>query len=206
MNLLKTLLKNKLVIIAVLVGCVFSLIFILYFNYKNGTRDELVALIANASTIEDLKKANVPLPVRLKIPKININATIEYVGIMADGSVGVPKGPSSAAWFDLGPRPGEPGSSVIDGHSGWKNGIPAVFDNLYRLQKGDKIYVEDEKGVTATFIVRELRTYKPTENVPDVFYSSDDKAHLNLITCTGFWNKILKSHSDRLVVFTDKEI
>ncbi len=146
------------------------------------------------------------LPIRLKIPKINVNAAVEYVGLTSDGAMDVPKSPADAAWFSLGPRPGENGSAVIAGHYGWKNGIPAVFDNLHKLQKGNKLYVEDEKGATITFVVREVRTYDQNEDASGVFSSSDGESHLNLITCEGVWNKTQKSYSNRLVVFTDKEM
>ncbi len=146
-----------------------------------------------------------PLPVRLKIPAIKVDAAIESVGLTKDGAVDAPSGPKNAGWFSLGAHPGEIGSAIIDGHSGWKKG-PAVFDTLYKLKKGDKIYVEDETGGTIIFIVREIRKYNPKADAVEVFSSDDGQAHLNLITCTGFWNKIAKSHSQRLVVFTDKEI
>ncbi len=144
------------------------------------------------------------LPIRIKIPKIGVDAALEYVGVTAQGAMAVPKGPDNAAWFDLGPRPGDNGSAVIAGHEGWKNNIQAVFDNLHTLQKGDQIYVTDEKGAVATFVVREVRTYDQNANAGGVFNSTDGKAHLNLITCEGVWNKIQKSYSDRLVVFTDE--
>jgi LPXTG-site transpeptidase (sortase) family protein len=95
------------------------------------------------------------------------------------------------------------GSSVIDGHSGYKNNRPAVFDNLYKLQKGDKIYVEDEKGITHAFVVREFHTYGLNDDVSSVFNSNDGVAHLNLITCSGVWNDKEKTHATRLIVFTD---
>ena len=145
------------------------------------------------------------LPIRLKIPSINIDAPIEQVDLAPDGSMDVPKAPPNAAWFNLGPRPGENGSAVIDGHFGWKNNIPAVFDHLNKLQKGDKIYIVDDKGVTITFVVRETRIFVEKDNTSTVFSSSDGKAHLNLITCEGIWNKVTKSYSGRLVVFADKE-
>ena len=144
------------------------------------------------------------LPIRLKIPRINVDAAVVYVGVTSQGAMDVPKGPTDVAWFDLGPRPGEIGSAVIAGHEGWKDGIPAVFDNLYALQKGDKISVIDEKGATTMFVVRELRTYGEHQDASDVFDSSDGKAHLNLITCEGIWNQLTKSYSNRIVVFTDK--
>ena len=106
---------------------------------------------------------------------------------------------------NLGTYPGDIGSSVIDGHSGWKDGVPAVFDNLYELQKGDEIYIESTKGIVDTFVVQKTEEYNYDANVSDIFISKDKKAHLNLITCSGTWNSNLKSHSKRLVVFADKK-
>jgi LPXTG-site transpeptidase (sortase) family protein len=150
-------------------------------------------------------QTNVGLPVRLKIPKINVDASFEYLGLTSDGAMDVPKGPDNVAWFNLGPRPGEVGSSVIAGHYGWKNNIPAVFDYLNTLQKGDKIYVIDDKGASTTFVVTEIGIYDQNGDAANVFGSNDGKAHLNLITCEGVWNVALKNRPSRLVVFTDKE-
>lgn len=144
------------------------------------------------------------LPIRLIIPKISVDAAIEQVGVAPDGSMDVPKGPQNVAWFRLGPRPGENGSAVIAGHYGWKDGIPAVFDTLSTLQKGDTLSVEDDTGVVTTFVVRESRLLGEHEDASEVFGSSDGKAHLNLITCEGVWNAATKSYSKRLVVFADK--
>jgi LPXTG-site transpeptidase (sortase) family protein len=150
---------------------------------------------------------NPGIPVRLKIPKINVDANIESVGLTSKGAVGVPKGLYSVAWFNRGPRPGDIGNAVITGHYGiWKNGTATVFNNLSKLKKGDKLYVKDEKGVSTTFVVREIRTYDPKAVAFDVFTSNDEKSHLNIITCGGAWNKATKSYPKRLVVFTDREV
>ncbi len=143
---------------------------------------------------------------RLKIPKINVNTTVESVGLTSQGAIDTPEGPIDAAWYNLGPRPGENGTAVIDGHFGWKDGIPAVFDNLYKLQKGDVIEIQNESGGTTTFIVRKVRTYAQNENASVLYGPNDGKAHLALITCEGTWNETGKSYSNRLVVFADKEI
>lgn len=155
--------------------------------------------------IAEVKKVEIKLPVRLRIPQINVDAPIEYVGLTADGVMDSPIVPDVTGWYNLGPKPGEIGSAVIDGHFGWKNGIPAVFDNLHKLSKGDKIYVEDDNGVTITFVVRNIRSYDSKADASDVFGSSDGKAHLNIVTCEGPWNINLKSRPSRIVVFTDKE-
>jgi LPXTG-site transpeptidase (sortase) family protein len=116
------------------------------------------------------------LPIRLKIPKINVDTHIESVGLTSESEMGVPKDHVNAAWFNDGPRPGEKGNSVIDGHFGWKNNIPAAFDNLYKLKKGDKLYTVNDRGTTTTFVVRELRTYGENENATDVFGLGDGES------------------------------
>ena len=148
--------------------------------------------------------ARMGIPVRLRIPKISVDAAIEDVGLTSQGAMAVPAGPTDVAWFALGPRPGEVGSAVIAGHEGWKNNIPAAFDFLYRLKIGDIIYADDAQGAATTFVVRAVQTYTQNGNAADVFGSSDGKAHLNLITCEGTWNAATKSYSNRLVVFADK--
>ena len=171
------------------------------------TSSSTIMKIASISTQVDslLPTSLTDKPVRLKIPSINVDATFEYVGLTEEGAMDVPKGPGNVAWFKLGTIPGERGSAVIAGHSGYKNNKMGVFDNLYKLRKGDKLYVEDEKGDITTFVVSKIQIYNSKANAGDVFISSDGKAHMNLITCTGFWNEAERTHSSRLVVFTDKE-
>jgi len=195
--------------ISISVGMVFSLIFFLNLNYHSSTQDFYIqpALsasnqLASGQTTQTLVKPEIP--VRLKIPKININVSLEQVGLTSQGAVDVPKGKLNAAWFNLWPRPGEIGSAIIVGHYGiFKNGITTVFNNLYKLKLGDKIYTEDKNGKTTIFVVRKFQTYNSNDNAVDVFTSNDGKAHLNLITCEGVWDKISKSYSKRLIVFAD---
>lgn len=205
MKILKTLSKRTLLIIA-LVGLTLVLVLVLFFVFRKPAQNGSTPLTTNTTTIHKPQKASIGLPVRLKIPKINVNAAVEYVGLTSQGDMGAPKGPDGVAWYKLGPRPGENGSAVMAGHYGrWKNGQGSVFDNLNKLIKGDNLYVIDKKGTTTTFVVRELRTYNPKGDHTDVFISKDGKAHLNIITCEGVWNEARKTYSNRLVVFADKE-
>lgn len=162
-------------------------------------------LIENSVVLPKQEQARFGLPMRLKIPNINVDAPIEYAGLTRDGAMGAPKERADVAWFNLGPRPGEIGDAVFAGHFGWKNAKASAFDNLYKLHKGDSLYVEDDKGAIIAFVVRESRKYDPHADASDVFGAHDGKPHLNLITCKGVWNKVSKSYSERLVVFTDKE-
>jgi LPXTG-site transpeptidase (sortase) family protein len=189
------------VIILVIAGATFSSAII--FIAKDFCANPILPM--SSSLPQDLRQVRAELPVRLVIPALNIDATIEYVGLTLQGAMAVPTGPTSTAWFDLGPRPGENGSAVIAGHEGWKDGVRAVFDDLYKLRIGDKVYVEDGQNATTTFVVHGIRTYDQNGDAAEIFNSDDGRAHLNLITCEGIWNAAEKSYSNRLVVFTDME-
>ncbi len=145
------------------------------------------------------------LPSRIRIERLGIDAHLERVGVKVDGSLDAPIGPTNAAWFSGGPRPGEIGSAVIDGHFGWVDDVPAVFDNLSSVVVGDKIDVIDEKGATTEFVVREVRVFEEDADAKEVFISYDGKSHLNLITCEGKWDEVAQKYSGRLVVFADKQ-
>lgn len=140
-------------------------------------------------------------PVRIKIPSIDVDAPVVPVGRTNAGAMDVPKKPMDTGWYRLGPKPGEKGSAVIAGHRGFRSG-PAVFDNLHKIKIGDKVYTEDEKGRELVFVVRDISTYKATDQVPDI-WEKNDVAHLNLITCFGRWNRLTRTSDERLVVFTD---
>ena len=195
-------LRLRLTLLLVALGLALTLLFVFAKPARNGWS----LPTASTTTVAKQQKVSYGLPTRIIIPKINADAALDYVGITPSGELGVPNGPSNAAWYNLGPRPGEIGSAVIDGHYGWVNNTPAVFDNLHFLQKGDVLYVIDEKGKTITFIVRELRIYGQNDDHSNVFVSNDGTAHLNLITCQGNWNKGQQSYSNRLVVFSDIKI
>ena len=143
------------------------------------------------------------LPARLIIPSIHVDAPVINVGLAADGSVGVPKGPLEVAWYQLGPRPGTEGSSVITGHFGpWRDGSHSVFDRLGELKVGDQIQVTDENGKTISFTVRATKTYNAGESPTEVFNKTGGK-FLNLITCHGDWLANQKTYTQRLVVFAE---
>lgn len=113
-------------------GLLFFSGFIFYLIPINSARSAPAPIIKNTVTLilPKQKPVNPGLlasPVRLKIPKINIDAAIESVGLTPEGAMDVPKSHTNVAWFNLGPRPGEQGSAVINGHFGWwkNNQLPA---------------------------------------------------------------------------------
>ncbi len=144
---------------------------------------------------------NVSAPSQLTIPKLSIQAPIEKTGLTNDGQMGVPDNGNDVAWFEPGTKPGNEGNAVIAGHVDDKEG-PAVFYNLHKLDKGDEIFVSDESGNVLTFVVTNKEAY-PREDAPlrEIFGPTFDH-QLNLITCTGLFDRQNKTHEGRLVVYT----
>jgi LPXTG-site transpeptidase (sortase) family protein len=142
------------------------------------------------------------LPVRLVIPDIDVDAKVERVGLTASNAMASPSGPDPAGWYKYGPRPGERGSAVIDGHSGYADGQAAVFDDLPELDKGDEVYIEDARGRRLTFIVRRKKLYARDASAAEVFAETRSR-RLNLITCTGSFDEAAGTHTQRLVVFAE---
>lgn len=206
---LKNIFKWLLYILSILVILFCSIaIYFLSVNLLNPSSGNITLNTGDVGTkTQDysLKEKVSTLAIRLKIPRIKVDSAIESVGLTTQGELDVPKEITNVAWYNLSPMPGEVGTSVMDGHFGWKGDVQAVFDNLHLLNKGDKIYIVGKDNTITTFIVREIKTYELSDDVSEIFASDDNKAHLNLITCYGEWNKTEQTYPKRLTVFTDRE-
>ena len=179
------------------------------------TRGESVfAFLGNFSTT--LSASSTPLgsgtsyaqtgqPVRLIIPSIGVDANVQSVGLYwkGDGTMGIPTNFTDVAWYNLGPRPGMPGSAVIDGHLDGKDVKEAVFYNLDKLKAGDSVMVVDSKGKTLQFRVLATKLYDYQDSTDDIFSSNVPTPRLNLITCAGDWMPDQKLYDKRVVVFTE---
>ena len=177
-------------------------------NYTKKTSSTIIPKSPSpSSTPSDtpINAPNVGLPLRIMIPKLRVDAKIEYMGLTSTGTMDVPSEVIDAGWYKYGAHPGDEGSAVIGGHLNGVRGEPGVFLDLDKLQVGDNFSLLDDTGKTTLFVVRQIRTYGQDEQPNEVFHSQAG-AHLNLITCTGTWNRSEKRFSKRLVVFADKII
>ncbi len=143
-------------------------------------------------------------PVRLLIPMIGVNAPIEVVGVTPDNDLAVPaRNPwVDVGWYGSGPRPGERGSAVIDGHLDRPGGFPAVFWRLQNVHMGDEVMVIDASGKTLRFHVTGTAFYSPQEAPIQEIFGNETGAFLNLITCAGDWIPSQHQTSLRLVIYT----
>ncbi|MDG5471724.1 class F sortase [Jeotgalibacillus sp. ET6] len=141
-------------------------------------------------------------PVNVSIPSLEIEADIIQVGIEEDGAMEVPENVNEVGWFEPGTKPGGVGNSVLAGHVDSYEG-PAIFFELRNLTEGDEIIVTGEEGEPLTFVVTSMESY-PADGAPlqEIFGPSDSR-NLNLITCTGPFDRESGQYPDRLVVYTE---
>lgn len=131
-------------------------------------------------------------PVWMRIPIIGVDSAVSDVKVV-DGFYDVP-------WFDVGhhadsPSPGDAGNSIFDGHVLTIN-AGRVFYRLHELQPGDAVYMyspmyRTDWVVTDTFAaVSDDSSFLAQTGVPQV----------TLYTCSGDYNPLEQSFSQRMVV------
>jgi sortase (surface protein transpeptidase) len=145
-----------------------------------------------------------PLPIRLLIPAIGVNAPVEALGTLPNGDLQVPiQHPwEDVGWYQDGPVPGQVGSAVIDGHMDRPGELPAVFWNLHRLHMRDWIQIVLADGSSVSFRVTQVSTYPPTTMPLSRIFEDTSGTYLNLITCAGIWIPSQQQTSLRLVVYS----
>jgi LPXTG-site transpeptidase (sortase) family protein len=141
-------------------------------------------------------------PVRLRIPKIWVDAPFTGLSIGPTGQLEPPPGNdiNLVGWHTKGASPGEPGTAIIAGHVDTKTSA-AVFANLGELAKGDVFYVLRADGRTATFRVDSVETFQKNNFPSDRVYDDTPHAQVRLITCAGNYDRTVMDYTDNLVVF-----
>ncbi|HYC83300.1 MAG TPA: class F sortase [Candidatus Paceibacterota bacterium] len=144
--------------------------------------------------------ADAGAPSRFLIPRLGIDAEVQPVGVNAKGAVGTPTRFKDVAWYREGPKPGEEGGAVINGHLDNALGLPGVFYRLPTVEIGDEVQVLDEKGTIMTFSVYAIDRYPYNQALSPDLMETAGRAELRIITCTGSWLSSKKTYSERLVV------
>ena len=154
---------------------------------------------SNLSTYRSTRThSETALPVRLRIPAIEVDTRLVYLGLETDKSIEVPEELGVAGWWEGGPRPGQTGPAVIMGHVSWN--APAVFSRLHTLQQGDEILVDRADGTTARFVVTGQGNYRKTAFPSDLVYYPTLEPELRLVTCGGL-DGATGEYTENLVVF-----
>jgi hypothetical protein len=142
--------------------------------------------------------AGVP-PVKLTIPALGVEATVEPVGQDEDGGMAIPTDPDDVAWYAGSPGMGVPGNVVLAAHVNWDLRL-RPFGELHKLQPGDAVQVIDAEGRGFEYVV-EASHWVRAEGAPvEEIFAPSQEPILTLITCGGEYNAARREYLDRLIV------
>ena len=142
-----------------------------------------------------------PNPAVIRIPRLEVEASIIPLGLQEDGSIEVPEDPDQAGWWLGGPEPGETGPAVILGHVDSQEEGPAVFFYLQYLDPGDEIHIDRVDGSTITYVVEATERHDKDEFPTDAVYGPTEAPTLRLVTCGGDFDFGVRTYEDNVIVF-----
>jgi len=141
-------------------------------------------------------------PVEISIDSIKLQARVDQIGLAPDGTLEEQSFSDAghAAWYRLGPAPGEVGPAVITGHVDTKTNI-AVFFYLSRLRPGDRVVITRADDRSVTFSIDWLGSFPKSDFPTQLVYGPTDYPALRLITCGGSFDRHVGSYRNNIVVF-----
>lgn len=141
-------------------------------------------------------------PKYITLPTIKAGGFLQNVGVDQKKAVAVPNNIHMAGWFVDTVLPGAQGLSVIDGHVNGRVNA-GIFKNLTKLQAGDSLSIEFGNGSKKEFEVVKLVT-KDTKDAAGVLFTQEPGVlnQINLITCSGTWDKQSQQYSQRTIAIT----
>jgi sortase (surface protein transpeptidase) len=141
------------------------------------------------------------VPVSLQVPTIGVSTSLSALGLNATGTVQVPTNDEQPGWYELGPTPGQTGSSVILGHVDTFKG-PGVFFRLRTLEAGDQVDVTLADGTVVRFAVSTVAQYTKAQFPDQEVYASHGFSGLQLVTCGGTFDSQTGHYLSNIVVYT----
>jgi LPXTG-site transpeptidase (sortase) family protein len=139
-------------------------------------------------------------PVKLEIPSVKIESSVERVGIDSQGNMQAPSSASIISWYQFGALPGEKGNIVLSGHKDSTFGL-GVFYTLEKTKPGDKIKITDVKNKEFTYSVQFNDQYLSSDlPISEIFADQKKQAKIYLITCAGSFDFFTKKYDKRILV------
>ncbi len=139
-------------------------------------------------------------PVRLTIPEIGVDSSLEKLHQDSRGVLVAPEYADQAGWWSKGVVPGDVGAAVIVGHLDTIQG-PAVFVRLKQLRPGDLIEIRMSDDRTVRFEVDGSHVVDKALFPSKQVYGATPDAQLRLITCSEPFDPVAHSYTDNLVLF-----
>ena len=170
---------------------------------QKPTVTEAISKPARSDQRQPSPMPKMAVPVSFHVPALDIEAPIEQVGLTKEGDMDVPVSETALGWYQNSAYPGNPGPSVLAGHTGLPN-KPSPFRKLEQLQKGSELQIKDVSGTIALFTVTEITAYTPEKAPRERIFGSTTASQLAIITCSGTWSPSANTYTHRLVIYAHR--
>lgn len=173
---------------------------------QNAAIEEAVDDEPSEGPIEDdAYPPNPGQPYRITAPEVSIRGYVQRVAINRDGEIAAPSNIYVAGWFSASAQPGQPGISIIDGHVHGPS-KPGIFNKLSSIGVNAAIQVEDGDGTTRTFRVQRTASV-PEDAASAALYQKlpGVSRQLNLITCSGTYDRDSQNYTERFIAYAALE-
>jgi sortase (surface protein transpeptidase) len=144
-----------------------------------------------------------PAPVRLAVPALGVDTSVDAVGVGPDGQMALPRDVDRVGWYRFGPAPGDDGSTVIAGHVDDREQGLGALAPLREASVDDEVVVTDTAGTTTHWRVVSRELIQKRALPLDRLFVRDGPPRLTLITCGGPFLPRLGSYRDNVVVVAE---
>ena len=140
-------------------------------------------------------------PVRVRLPRLGVDAPVVPVGVDERGEMAVPADVRTVGWYRFGAGPGgRVGSSVLAGHVDDRVQGLGAFHRLAELAMGDEVQVRLADGTELRYGVREVLRVDKNRLPVDQLFARDGGPRLTLVTCGGEFDWASRRFRDNVVV------
>ncbi len=136
---------------------------------------------------------------RVRIPAIDVDATVTEVGVGSDGVMQAPGGPDLVGWYDFSAAPGNAGNVLLSGHVDYLTQT-AVFYDLRTLSEGDEIIIETAGGVFRYEVALSYVVEPGSADISAIVGTRAGEQSVTLITCGGTFDRNLREYDRRVIV------
>ncbi len=140
-------------------------------------------------------------PVRLRIDSLNIDMTVEPVGLAADGAMQLPENPADAAWYRFGAWPASgQGSTVIAAHVDSLKYDIGPMARLPQATAGTQIVVTTADGADIVYVVADEGMVVKRDVPWDSVFDRTGESRLTIVTCGGEFDYERRTYLSNVIV------
>ncbi|NQX12950.1 class F sortase [Microbacteriaceae bacterium VKM Ac-2855] len=159
-----------------------------------------VSVPVRDAALGSAQPAEVP-PVGIRVAAIELDMSIEPVGVDDDGLMELPPDTAVAGWYRFGPGPrAVAGSTVVAAHVDSNAYGLGPFARLRELVAGTDIEVTTADGSIVRYAVSSVTTTVKGEVPLDTVFDRSGPARLTLVTCGGDFDYDTRHYLSNVIV------